>query len=213
MGSHAALHSLPSSRYGSILSISFGIGTPGLLFCPSSFQNHNSPTVFSAPGVYSSKCFFQIDPSVRMICFYQLPSVFSYCQFSETQGRVDWDHHLTVGLQGRRIPQVNMKAHPLLSCTSRLQLSKQCLPSWLSSQAWFPVVRATVCLSDFLVVFLLRLTAYLMQNLNVQRNDLPELLDVVLVNKNISKERGGYSTDVLKSYSVMSTSPQACAHT
>lgn len=84
-----------------------------------------------------------------------------------------------------------MKAHPLLSCTSRLQLSKQCLPSWLSSQAWFPVVRATVCLSDFLVVFLLRLTAYLMHHLNVQRNDLPELLDVFLANKNISKERGG----------------------
>lgn len=60
MGSHAALHSLPSSRYGSILSISFGIGTPGLLFYPSSFQNHNSPTAFSAQG------YIQVNASSRL---------------------------------------------------------------------------------------------------------------------------------------------------
>ena len=62
-------------------------------------------------------------------------------------------------------------------------------------------------------VFLLRLTAHLMHHPNVQRNDLPELLDMSLGNKNKWKEREGCSTDVLKSYSVMSTSPQACALT
>lgn len=126
MGSHAALHRLPPSRYGSIFSIFFGIGAPGLLFCPSSFQNHNSPSVFSVPGVYSSKCFFYIDPSSQndlllstSFCLYLLLVLRNRRQSS----------HLTVGLQGRWVPQLNMKAHHLLSFTARLQLFKQCLPS------------------------------------------------------------------------------------
>lgn len=153
MGSHAALHSLPSSHYGSILSISFGIGTLGSSSVPALSRTIILLLCSVPQGYIQVNASSRLTHPARMICFYQLPSVCIYCQFSEAQGRVDWDHHLTVGLQGRCIPQLNMKAHSLLSFTARLQLSKQCLPSWLSSQAWFLVIRVTVCLSAFPALF------------------------------------------------------------
>lgn len=192
MGSHAALHSLPSSHYGSILSISFGIGTPGLLFCPSSFQNHNSPTVFSAPGVYSSKCFFQIDPSSQNDLLLSAP----FCLYlllvlrSTRQSRLGPSPHCgaprqmhsPVEHEGSFPAQFHRQASAIQAVFTFLVVISGLVPG---HQGY----RVPVSFSGS--VFLLRLTAHLIHHLNVQRNDLPELLDMFLVNKIISKERGG----------------------
>ena len=107
-----------------------------------------------------------------------------------------------------------MKAHSLLSFTARLQLSKQCLPSWLSSQAWFLVIRVTVCLSAFPALFSSWDWQHIWYITWMYREMIFQSCWICFWSiKLYQKREGGYSTDVLKSYSAMSTSPQACALT
>ena len=118
-----------------------------------------------------------------------------------------------VGLQDRCVPQMNMKAHPLLRFTTRLQLCKQSLPSWLSSQAWFLVIRATKCLSGSLILFSSWDWQHIWCITRMYRETTFQSCWICLWAIKINEKREGCSADVLKSYSVMSTSPQACALT
>lgn len=210
MGSHAALHRLPPSRYGSILSISFGIGAPGLLFCPSSFQNHNSPSVFSVPGVYSSKCFFYIDPSSQNDLLLSTP----FCLY------------LLLVLRNTRQSRLGPSPH----CGAPRQMGSPVEHEGSSPAQFLRQASAIQAVFTFLVfisglvpghqgycvpvrfpgsIFLLRLTTPLTHH----REMIFQSCWICFWSIKTCQEREGYSNDILKSYSVMSTSPQACALT